>query len=378
MLSIHSKPPDIIFSGNPAWFSIEQSEEGPRQIRAILKDGATEVGSLYSYASSQNIAHFELSELIDSVVKSLVSHSTPGEISPGSIVHKITNHTIKTLSVTFTDNTSEVSCSFTALKGVITPDLFSLIGYGYEKQSTSQYLSDNPVLSVRPSDIYVHDKNQPERLYLYFKEAVSLSLMVSVFTNRETYHQTLASINAPANSLYSIDASYNSIVSPILVQPDEICSDYNLQLYNGFVPFTRRYNYHVDLSGRSKGCFFFRNSLGGYDTLSPTGILSVRSSRAHDATPVAETPFFKKHKTHISDIKPTVLYTQDTGMLPASYAHSIQQLLYSPQVYWVPKGGGLREITINESNLTLSDSPGELVSAKIPYFFNPQIKAEQQ
>ena len=378
MLSIQSKPPDVIFSGNPAWFSVEQSPDGPRQIRATLKDGATEVGSFYSFASSQNIAHFELSELIESVVNSRFSLTPEEEIIERQIFTKILSHTIKTFSVTFSDNSHETSCSFTVIKGKITPDLYSLIGYGYEYESISQYLLNNPVLSIKPKDIYVHHPDQPERIYLYLKEEMSISVEVTAHLPGGVISESIATFSATANSIYYINTSYESIIPELSIKHVSHCSFYRIRLYSGAYPITPWYDHYVNFSTKSKGCFVFQNSLGGYDTLPTTGNLSLRSTRAHDASQVAQNPFLKQNTSVISNIKTSSLYTQNTGMLPSSYAHFIQQLLYSPKAYWLPFGESPMEITIDQANINISKTPGELVSAQIPFFFNPKLKAEQQ
>ncbi len=376
MLSIVNKPPGIILSKSPAWFSVQQSPDGPRQIRAKLMDGASEVGSLYSYATINDIAHFELSELIDSAVSAEFSISP---FSPG-IVHPLVGNIIKNLSVVFSDNTnSETSTSFTALKGTVSPDLFAFAQYAFKYETLEQYVSENPILSLKPPDLYVYHANQPERLYLYAHDAINVSVHASLYLHKGgEIHEEVASFSAVKNFLYEIDTSFSSIVQPFISGANNSCSLYRIRLYSGHLPVSKWYNYHCDLNAATDGCFVFQNSLGGFDTLCPTGELSIRSQRAHDASQVVATPFKKQYNQTISNLKTNILLSRNTGNLPASYVPFLQQLLFSPKVYWVQHGEDPAEITISDSNINIADKQGDLVSARIPYFFNPQLKAEQQ
>lgn len=339
-------------------------------------DGPNEVGSLYSYASINDTAYFELSELIDHAVsaKFVISEMSPGIVIP------LSGNIIKNLSVIFSDNNNqEVETSFTALKGRLTPDLFPFAGYGYTYETMDQYLSANPILSIKPSELYIYHPNQQERLYVFCKEAMNVSVTASIYLHKGgTIHQDMGAFSASNNSLYELDTSYQKVVQPHIASPDNGCSYYRIRLYSGFTPISKWYNYHVDFNTRVDGCFVFQNSLGGFDTLCPTGGLSIRSRRAQDVSQVVPTPFAKQQDQRISSLDSSIRFSRYTGNLPIDYLQFLQQLLFSPKVYWVEPGGQPLEITIADSNINIAKNTGELISAQIPYFFNPPLKAEKQ
>lgn len=376
MLSLFNKPPDIFLSKSPAWFSVLQTPGGSKQIKASLFDGQSEVGSLYGFASTNNIARFELSELIDSVVS---AEFVIQEIGTG-IVQQIVNSIKKDLSVTFSDNDgSEIASAFSVIKGNLTPDIPAFAGYGYNYNTISEYLADNPVLSIKPFDVFVHHPNQPERLYLYVKEAKTIDVAASLYMHRAgTIHENAATFNAPDNSLFVIDTSYSAIAGPHISGSETGCSYYRIRIYTDtHFPISEWYNYHVDFNTQADGCFVFQNSLGGFDTLCPTGGLAIRSQRAQDVSQVVQTPMLKQNANKISNLKTSTLLSRHTGRLPNSYVPFLQQLLFSPKAYWLAYGSQPQEITIADSNINIAEKPGELISAQIPYFFNPRLKAEQ-
>lgn len=380
MISINKTPPDTILSRQPAWFEISSWVEGSNRIKADVSCEGSLIGSLYSFTSIDDVASFELSELIHHpFTRHILFHAAPD----GNNVDNISNDVKKTIDITFSnDNGEQVSTSIVALNGALTSDMFDLAKYGSHYDTIHDYLSQSPILSFKPDNIYVYHHLQPERLYFYAAYDRSITIeAVIYFSNGDTVTNVIASISAKKGNVYLINTSYDNIVTPHSDGPRAQASLYTIAVYESSFRISPRYYYRVNLNTHTTGSFVFQNSLGGYDTFCPTGELSVNSSRSHNTSNIVAIPGDKQPSLHVSQINTNTVYTQNTGFLSHDYSKWLPQMLFSPSPYWIPHvDEGYAEpipISFADGNIKTVAKKGALINAEIPYFFNPFIKAEQ-
>jgi len=374
MLELVKRPPITVLSKSPAWFAVKLTDDSSKRIKATVQDGhgGPEVGSVYSFASVNDTAYFELSEFFDHAVTSEFKIHPIGQ----GIAQEINSHTKKEFNILFDNGTHALAQMITVIKGEITPDLFSIAGYGTSFNTVEEYMASKYLLSLRPTSIFVRHPMQPERLYFYAVISTTVDISLSAYTPKGAVHVNAGSFSASARSLWEIDTSYQSLVKPN-IPAGASAAHYRVRLYSGMVNLTPIYKYFVDFNVPSDGSFVFQNSLGGFDTLCPAGETSVRSSRSHNASRLVTVPGSQLPAQRISGKVNERVITRNTGMLSSDYADYLPQILFSNNAYWVPHEGDPHKITFDAGNISLSKSPGDLVFADIPYFFNPAFSAEE-
>ncbi len=89
--------------------------------------------------------------------------------------------------------------------------------------------------------------------------------------------------------------------------------------------------------------------------------------------PESNESFFRVsgHKTH-------QLITQNTGMLPASQAKWLSQLIFSKRALWRPRSGGVLPISLIGNKLDFKEVKSKLYAADIKYIINPVLSPEVQ
>ncbi len=376
MISLSDRPPPVILSKNPAWFAVTNTGES-KKVKATVKKGASTIASQYAYASVNNIARFELSEYFHHAVKP----SLPFLHESGSIITQHSIDTVQKLTVTFSDdNDNSFDQAITVIHGELSPDLALGINYGTgSNSSVDGYLSLNPLLSLKPDQLYVRYENQPERLSYFAKAGagtVSVALTIH-FVDGSNIVLIPASFTPAENTLHIIKTSYAAIVKPNIPgsKADVPISSYTITVSSPqHLPATFRYQ--VAFTASARGSFVFLNSLGGLDTFCPTGVNSISSSVSAKLSRVNVTPGWPQPLYRTSERKLSETIKQNTGFVDADHLRWLSQMIFSKKAVWVPRDGVQIPISFVNNKLDFKSIISKLYSAEVSYVYNPDVAAE--
>lgn len=376
MISIHMRPPQILLSDAPAWFEVSNTGED-KKVQAVISTGGQQITSLYSFASVNNRAYFELSEVFSSVLDGTYEYS----VMQGQIAAPLTGGLFKTFSVVFSDSLeNELSEEITVVAGSLSPDLIKkVLGANF---TFTQWLEQHPFLTFRPKDINVYYPGQTENLYLCSPVAqgsITASMTIS-FCDGTGFSKILGSFTPAVNTVYKIFCSYEAHIQGQL--PSDFdgkkVSSYKIWFSSSTNGLLKTFHYHYMPSDLAKGCFVFLNSIGGYDTFCPMGAKSISSSVSLDYDHTIIAPESNESFYRVSGHKTHQVITQNTGMLPASQAKWLSQLIFSKRALWRPRSGGVLPISLIGNKLDFKEVKSKLYAADIKYIINPVLSPEVQ
>ena len=374
MISLIDRPPGLILSDTPAWFKVANTAEENKRVSAEISAQSGYITTVHAYASLQDTALFELSE----VFASALSYQSDSLSTPGALHGVVTGDIIQEFSISFKDaDGGGFTEQITVLLGFLTPDIFMKINYGSQGvRSISDYLSSSPILSFKPRHIPVHYPGQPEVFYLCSPQSLGVSVTVKkIFTDGSQSSSQAASFSVSANTLYYINASYAALFGGGQSPGTSPLAAYHVTISaSGVPPVT--YHFEVRFTARAEGSFLFYNALGGMDSFTPTGVTSMASGTSARFQRVTHPPgvresLFKRTSHSVSHI-----VSCNTGYLSGDQARWLSQLVFSKAAFWHSRKGNTFPISIVSSNIDVKMFSPYLESGEIKFTYNPVNAAE--
>lgn len=376
MISMYKRPPQIMLSDAPAWFEVSNTGED-KKVKAVVSSGGQQITSLYSFASVNNRACFEFSEVFSSVLDG--SYNT--NVIQGTIATPVTGKLSKTFTITFSDSLdNEISEEITAVTGSISPDLLEGLNYG--GMAFYDRLEQDPFLTLKPLDVNVYYPGQPENLYFCSpipQGSITVSMSI-LFADGSGFSNILGSFTPSINTVYKIFCSYNMHIDLGLPQEFKNMAviQYKIWLSSSINGLLKTFQYHYKPSHLAKGSFVFLNCIGGYDTFCPLGAREVSSSVSLDYNNTVIAPGSSQRLYRISGHKASRIITQNTGMLTACQADWLSQLIFSRRAFWRPRAGVSVPISFIGNKLDFKQVQSKLYAADIKYIINPILSPESQ
>ncbi len=376
MISMYKRPPAIVLSNNPAWFEVSNTGED-KMVKAVVSSGGQEITSLYSFASVNNRAFFEFSEVFSSVLDG--SYNT--NVMHGTIAAMAMGNLAKTFTITFSDSLDhEITEQITALTGSLSPDLLEGLNYG--GMSFYDLLEQDPFLTLRPLDVTVYYPGQSENLYFctpVSQGSVTVSMSI-FFADGSGFSKLLGSFTPSINTVYKIFCSFQMHIEGELPEEfkDKTVINYKIWFSSNVNGLLKTFHYHYKPSHLTKGSFVFLNCIGGYDTFCPLGVREVSSSVSLDYNNTVIAPGTSQRLYRISGHKTSRIVTQNTGMVTSSQAGWLSQLIFSRRAFWRPISGGSVPISFLENKLDFKEVQSKLYAADIKYIINPILSPESQ
>ncbi len=377
MITLSDRPPPVMLSKTPAWFAVSNTGEN-KKVKATVRTNAATIGSIYAYASVSNTAWFDLSELFHHALcaKYVLQHES------GSILYAINAGLVQQMEITFEDDyNNQITEEIVVLHGEITPDLVLSINYGSgQNANIFRFLEQNPVLSIRPAEINIYSKHQPERLFMLFTSSdmpVNIELTIT-FSQGLQHKATVESFMPETDRVYVVKTSYNALCLPNILPGHQAMTvaRYSVRLTAGGQTLGKPFTYFVDFRPNYQGCFAFVNSLGGVDTFCPTGALETTKKSSAKLNKLNTAPMTAQNAFRAFNRNISMTFAQNTGYLSLSQIEWISQLIYSHKVYWIDKDNKQIEIMLTKNTLGFKYLKTNLFNIEINYVVNPETPAE--
>ncbi len=378
MISLVKRPPGLILSGSQAWFQVSCTAPD-KELSCTVKDFAgQEIATLNSYASSGNIAFFEISEVLRPIVKPI--YTSIGQ--EGNIIGHITSDVIKSFIITFSDKEhNQLDALLSVLFGEITPDFIAMANYGTSPHTTvSDYLALNPFLTLKRHRISVHYGHQPESLYFLAPQSFSgVTLQLGItYGNGMTSYFNVTTFNPVALNIYKINTAFDTLVKPYVSgekPPPQVCT-YSVRLFHGTEQIGRTFHYDVNFRKDAPGSFVFVNSLGGMDTFCPIGARKITSESKASLKMRLVTPTGPDHLYRLAGSSFSQSFSQNTGHLDETSMLWLSQMIYSKKAFWMPRDAEAIPISFMDNKIQHKSIKPKLYSADIQYIINPILEPE--